>query len=157
MSDEREYRDDFTLGNLEVGSSNHPAHIFFVKFALANFSRCFGNYILGIKMTEIEKIFEKIVKENFKHTSYNDYFNGLNYMDIEKDNFIFNLTLEKKDETHFAVIVWGLAHKKDLGKEAKQFHGENYKIITNKISESELKEKIFELLESSFAKHRNNS
>jgi len=107
-------------------------------------------------MNNVEEMFDKIVKENFKHASYNDHFNGLNYMDIEKDNFIFNLTLEKKDETHFAIIVWGLAHKSQLTGNAAQFHGENYKIITNKISRSELKEKILTLVTESFKKQKNN-
>jgi hypothetical protein len=104
-------------------------------------------------MKTIEEMFDKIVKENFKHASYNDHFNGLNYMDIEKENFIFNLTLEKKDEAHFAILVWGLAHKSQLTGNQTQFHGEHYKIITNKLSESELKGKILELVKQSVKKH----
>jgi len=105
-------------------------------------------------MMNIEKTFDEIVKEKFKPASYNDHFNGLNYIDIEKDNFIFNLTLEKKDELHYAIIVWGLAHKSQLNGNQTQFHGEHYKIITNKISKEEITEKIFELIKQSFEKHK---
>jgi hypothetical protein len=104
-------------------------------------------------MKTIEEMFKEIVESNFKHTSCDDHFGGFNYIDISFNDFIFNLTLEKKDETHFAVSIWGLAHKTQLGKGETQFHGEHYKIITNKISKKELEEKIKLLVKESFDRH----
>ena len=100
----------------------------------------------------IEEDFKEIVTENYHPKQEHDFFEGMNFIDIEWKEFIFNITLEKKEEQH-NIILWGLAHKGDLSEEQKQFHGEYYKVIKKEHSRKELTEKIATLVDEACASY----
>lgn len=101
----------------------------------------------------IENLFKEIIKEEYSFKQETDAFDGINFIDIELDNFIFNITLEKKE--HHNIILWGLANKDDLNGSQQQFHGEHYKIIKGEITKDELKQKISDLVKESFDRYNN--